>query len=101
MKKRLFVSLVLVLFLFSPYAAQSGNEARSQSVKTGASGEAIVRSNGFSTQVFGAVSTDAAGTKAGTVKAGVAGESLQGGEKRQAKPQAPKAPTGLRVIRGN
>lgn len=101
MKKMVPVYLVLVLFLFSFYVGQSVNEAHAQVVATGASGETGVQGNGFSTGAFRTVQTDAAGPQAGTVKAGVPGESAQGEKKREANPQAPKAPAGLRILKAN
>lgn len=97
----LFLSFLCGLFIFSAYAAQSLNEAHAQIVTTGASGETGVQGNGFSRQVARTVPTDAASAQAGTMKVGAPAESQQREEKKDTNPQAPKAPTGLRIIRAN
>lgn len=96
----MFVSLVLGLFLLAPHVAQSVKEAGAQVAATGANVDARVQNNGFSTQAFRTVPTDAVGPQSGTM-AGVPGKNVQGQEKRDANSQSPKPPTGLKIIRAN
>ena len=93
--------LVVGLCFCAPSVAPLAEEVRAQSAATGASVETKVQGNQFSTQVVRAVSGDTTGTQTSAMNVGAPAESRQREEKKDTNPQAPKAPTNLRIIRAN
>ncbi len=94
--------LVVGLCFCAPSVAPLAEEVRAQSAGgTGASVGTKVQGSQSSTQVVRAVSGDTTGTQTSAMNVGAPAESRQREEKKDTNPQAPKAPTGLRIIRAN
>ena len=102
MKKTLLLLLVLIWVPFLCFAQiPFVTEVQAQSLSTGAGVETKVQGSQFSTNVVRAVSGDTTGTQTSAMNVGAPAESRQREEKKDTNPQAPKAPTNLRIIRAN